>query len=363
MRALVSGWTGRRLNDANFTASGEKYAQQIIDLFDRNNTLSEFNSGTYTGVSLFGLVLWSKYLPKDSVMAENGPRMLRDTWHAVSQLWHPGLKNMAGPWDRSYGYDMNRYLSLMALWFWAFIGKEKSSLIAYVSVRFPISSVAKDLCDKPQAMSHFADYAWAPLFAVLAKYHQSLLSPGLISNLSHFTGEHTFTASTYYPPIDNVPRNITSWLSENLTIGAESFDENGLGGPSQNQQTFNPAVIQWNTGDEVSWISLYPTETALQVNVSSGRLGLTYPKGNSSSTFTFVVGTFKRNTTIADWSGVQGLTVNVSGNVDPGYNLSYAGNLGGVWQPINDFEYWNFTYSMPKGFDGVPSVIVDVELT
>ena len=133
MRAFVSGWTGRRLNNTNHTASGEKYAQEIIDLFDQYNTLSEFNSGTYTGVSLFGLVLWSKYLPSESVMARNGPRMLKETWTAVAQLWHPGLKNMAGPWDRSYGYDMNRYLSVMALWLWTLIGRENSSLISRVS--------------------------------------------------------------------------------------------------------------------------------------------------------------------------------------------------------------------------------------
>lgn len=39
---------------------------------------------------------------------------------------------MAGPWDRAYGYDMNRYVSLMALWFWVLIGKDKSSMIKYV---------------------------------------------------------------------------------------------------------------------------------------------------------------------------------------------------------------------------------------
>lgn len=132
MRAFVSGWTGRKLNDANFTSAGEAYAQEIIDLFTQFNTLSEFNSGTYTGVSLFGLTLWCKYLPSDSVMAQYGPKMLKDTWTAVAQLWHPGMRNMAGPWDRAYGYDMNRYLSLMALWFWILIGKENSSLISKV---------------------------------------------------------------------------------------------------------------------------------------------------------------------------------------------------------------------------------------
>ncbi|KAK7408685.1 hypothetical protein QQX98_009153 [Neonectria punicea] len=171
MRAFASGWTGRRLKEANMTSAGEKYAQEVIDLFNEQKTLSEFNSGTYTGVSLFGLILWSKYLPKDSVVTKNGPRMIKYTWEAVSELWHPGLKNMAGPWDRSYGYDMNRYLSLMALWFWPLIGKDQAGLIS-----------------KPQVMSHMADYAWAPVFAVLADKHKSLIPKTILKGLTKFSG-------------------------------------------------------------------------------------------------------------------------------------------------------------------------------
>jgi hypothetical protein len=115
------------------TISGENYATAVIDLFNRANTLSEFNSGTYTGVSLYALILWAKYLPDDSVMKHNGARMIQCTWEAVAQLWHPQLKNVAGPWDRSYGFDMNRYLSLLALHLWNVIGKEKSSIIPKVS--------------------------------------------------------------------------------------------------------------------------------------------------------------------------------------------------------------------------------------
>ncbi|CAI0643378.1 unnamed protein product [Colletotrichum noveboracense] len=345
MRALVSGYTGRKLGDANMTQSGENYAQEIIDLFDRANTLSEFNSGTYTGVSLFGLILWSKYLPEDSIMTQKGPQMLTDTWKAVAQLWNPSMKNMAGPWDRAYGYDMSRYVSLMALWFWTLIGKENSSLIS-----------------APQVMSHAADYAWAPLFAVLADYHQSLLPEGLVANLTTFSGDHFFTASTYYPPYDYVPRNITSWLSENLTIGAESFNENVIGGPSENQASFNPAVIQWNTGNEISFISLYPTEMALDVAVEANKLTLTYPNGTADSIFSFVVGTFIKKPTVAGWADVQGLNVSVSGNINETYALSFAGEYGGLDSMIRDFEFWNFTYSMPAGFEGAPTVTLDVTL-
>ncbi|CEI62103.1 hypothetical protein FVEN_g3136 [Fusarium venenatum] len=344
MRAFMSGWTGRRLKESNMTRSGERYAQDIIYLFNRANTLSEFNSGTYTGVSLYGLTLWSKYLPKDSIMAKNGPDMIKHTWEAVGNLWHPGMKNMAGPWDRSYGYDMNRYLSLMALWFWAFIGKESSSLI-----------------QKPQVMSHMADYAWAPLFAALAKSHQKLIPKQILADLTTFKGEHNFTASTFYPPFDTVPRNISTWVSKDLTIGAQSYRQISLGGPAQSQEAYNPAVIQWDTGKEVSFISLYPSETALDVEVSPGKLRLSYPRGNSSSVFTLLVGTFIDKPTITSWDDLPNLRVNVSGNTDPEFQLSFGGAFGGSSQTLRDFELWNFTYTMPSSFQDVPALTLDLE--
>lgn len=101
-----------------------------------------------------------------------------------------------------------------------------------------------------------ADYAWGPLFAALTKSHQKLIPKEVLEGLTTFKGEHNFTASTYYPPFDTVPRNITSWLSKKLTIGAQSYKQISLGGPGQNQEAYNPAVIQWDTGSEISFISV-----------------------------------------------------------------------------------------------------------
>ena len=101
-----------------------------------------------------------------------------------------------------------------------------------------------------------ADYAWAPLMAILAEFHESLLPAGTVEAISTFTGERTFEAQAYYPPYDYVPRNITTWLSENLTIGAESYNENVVGGPSTSQQSFNPAVIQWTAGNQIAFVSV-----------------------------------------------------------------------------------------------------------
>jgi hypothetical protein len=134
MRAFVSGWIGRRMNDSNMTTAGEAYAKEIIDLFTRDNTLSEFNSGTYAGVSLFAMTLWAKYMPQDSLMGRYGPDMIRHTWTSLGQLYNANLKNVAGPWDRSYGFDMNRYLSILALQMWTLVGKEKAPIHPKVSL-------------------------------------------------------------------------------------------------------------------------------------------------------------------------------------------------------------------------------------
>lgn len=100
----------------------------------------------------------------------------------------------------------------------------------------------------------------------------------------------------------------------------------------------------------------------MQVEVSPNKLGLTYPQGNSSSIFTLIVGTFKQNRTIADWSGVVGLDVDISTNANASYSLAFGGAMGGSVETIRDFEVWNFTYVMPEDFEGVPTMSLGVKL-
>lgn len=134
MRALTTGWTGRRLNDSNMTVAGENYANEIIELFNQTETLSEFNSPTYLGISLYALTMWDKYLPEYSVMKQQGKRIVEKTYAAVGELWHPGMQNLAGPSDRTYGFDMNKYFAAIAPWLWLIVGKEESSIYEKVQV-------------------------------------------------------------------------------------------------------------------------------------------------------------------------------------------------------------------------------------
>lgn len=240
MRAIGTGWTGRMTGDENMTTAGEDYAKKIIDLWDIHDTLSEFNSATYTGISLFGLTLWCKYMPEDSIMARRGPDLLRGTWNTTAQLWHASMRNLAGPWDRSYSFDMNIHLGHLSLWLAPIIGRKESGLREY-----------------PETMSHARDWAWAPLIAVHSEFHNSLLSDELKESLKTFDKERTWRGQAYYPPYDLESRNITTWLGEKLMIGAQSYRTQSRNGPSNNNGQFHPAVAQWMYGDgEVGWLSV-----------------------------------------------------------------------------------------------------------
>lgn len=78
--------------------------------------------------------------------------------------------------------------------------------------------------------------------------------------------------------------------------------------------------------------------------------------------FTLIVGTFKANRTIADWSGLVGLDVSVLTNANESYSLACGGAYGGTSETTRDFEVWNFTYMMPEGFVGTPELCLDVAL-
>ena len=166
MHTALAGWVGRHTNDANLTAEGETWGHEIVDLFDRGNALSEFNSPTYAGVSLWGLAIWAKYIPQDSVLGKNGGRMISAVWETTGTLYNANMKNIAGPWDRSYGYDMNRYLSIMGLWIWSAIGHAASPIYKY-----------------PQVVAHEDDFEFGPLVSILGPYMNTFISDRALSAL------------------------------------------------------------------------------------------------------------------------------------------------------------------------------------
>ncbi|KAF7187441.1 hypothetical protein HII31_11330 [Pseudocercospora fuligena] len=317
MKAAVSGWVGRKVGDANITAEGETWSQEIVDLFNQNDTLAEFNSPTYFGVSLFALTLGAKYLPADSVLGFNAPRMIRETWDFVGDVYNANMKNIAGPWDRSYGYDLNRYLAIMSLWIWSFVGLEQSPL-------YP----------KPTAVGHIDDFEIGPLIAIMADYHKTFVTEKTLNALTSFGDSRLVHRSAYSPAFDHVPRNYSTFVSPKLTIGAQSFSENVVGGPSINPGKFNPVVVQWLREDgshRVGFMSLWPETESLQVKVSENRLNLTYPVVNDTSKFVFLVDPngMVGPKNVKSWNDIAGLKVKVSGTIEPEPGISFCGINGG----------------------------------
>ncbi|KAH8169469.1 hypothetical protein LIA77_10013 [Sarocladium implicatum] len=343
MRAIGTGWTGRHTGDKNMTQAGEDYAKKIIDLFDMHDTLSEFNSATYTGISLFGLTLWSKYAPKDSIMAKRGPDLLRGVWDYTSQLWHPGMRNLAGPWDRAYGYDMTTHLGILSLWLAPIIGREASGLRQH-----------------PEIMSKPRDWAWAPLIAVHSAFHNSLLSKDVKESLKTFEGERVYEGQAYYPPFDRETRNITTWMGEKLMIGAQSYHTQTSRGPSNNQGQFHPAVAHWSYGDDyIGWLDHRSTEAYVLTNVSENQLRISYPEGDSSSVFVFYASPSLDKRDVLAWSDIQGASISISGNVDVTPAVAFAGRYGGgAGGAYYGYNHWQFEHKMPEGFVGVPEIVI-----
>lgn len=186
-------------------------------------------------------------------------------------------------------------------------------------------------------MGHKNDFAISPLVAILAPFHNTLVPNDTLASLSTFPGDHFVKTSAFSPPYDTYPRNITAWISPNLTIGAESFSENVIGGPAKNPSSFNPAVVQWARKDgSVGWMSLYAQVMALDVVVGEGSLDLTYPQGNASSGFSFLVGTngWGGQRDVSKWEDVEGINVIVTGSVDANYTVTFNGLHGGAGKVI-----------------------------
>lgn len=186
-------------------------------------------------------------------------------------------------------------------------------------------------------MGHKNDFAISPLVAILAPFHNTFVPEITVSSLLSFSSTHTVNTSAFSPPYDAYPRNITAWLSPHLTIGAESFAEHVVGGPAKNPSSFNPAVVQWARKDgSVGWISLYAQVMELNAEVGAGILELSYPKGNASSSFSFLVGTngWNEKRGVSGWDDIEGVKVNVTGTVNANYAVTFNGLHGGTGKTI-----------------------------
>jgi hypothetical protein len=256
MHGFLWSWAGARLGRPEWVAGGERWAQEVAAAFAINETFEEYNSPTYYGVDFYGLALMRRHGATPRVR-ELGTRLEAGLWRDVARFYHAGLKNMAGPFDRAYGMDMRRYVSLTGVW-----------------MGLVLPADLTPLPDPAGPMAHAHDFFATPLYVALG----ARVPADVQEHFRAFQGERVLCR-----PI-TATRTATAWLSKHVMIGGEITGRTLGATPDKGQ--FHPATVHWQApGNEVGWVRLYASPPA---DAEAGEHMLTI-KAGSAGDFTFRV--------------------------------------------------------------------------
>jgi hypothetical protein len=239
MHAFMLCYAGERLARPAWVSAGESMAREVYRLFKLHDTFEEYNSPTYYGVDLYALALWRAYGPLP-ILRTLGAEMEALLWTDIARYYHAGLRNLAGPYDRSYGMDMRRYAAVVGEWIWLVTGRD--------SAPFP---------DPAGRFAHAHDFLFAPTIAFIG----ARVSAHARAHFLAFQGERQVEQV-----ISDAPRRVaTAWLGRDLIIGAER-------GPKRGQVQFHPVTMHWRVGaDDVGWLRLVHSEP-VDCTASANRL-------------------------------------------------------------------------------------------
>ena len=236
--ALMRAW----LEVEHGRDGAEAYAGQVVDLFEEHGAFEEYNSATYYGIDLYALALW-RDRSSSPFLRDAGARIEAALWRDVARWYHAGMRNLCGPWSRSYGMDLTVYASLLAVWMWPALGR--------ADVPFP---------DVDRPFEHAHDLTHAPLADRLGP----VIPDDVLPALRTFSGEHVVEQRI------TSSRTATGWLSDRVMCGGESGT---LRASARGQ--FHPATVHWLLpSGAVGWIRLVHYAPARAV-AAPGSLSIT----------------------------------------------------------------------------------------
>ena len=221
MSAFLLDLAGEHFNEPQWREMAQTKARAIHALFSENNTFWEYNSPTYYGVDLHALELWRKYGLTETFV-KLGSEMEAALWRDIGAFYHAGLRNLCGPYDRSYGMDMTRYVALVGLDISLAVPPEKAPL--------------------PDLTGPF-DHAHDLLNALVAAHMGVNVPDDVLPHLLAFRGERQLTR-TIEPG-----RIATAFLTQNLMLGGET--------PRADKKPdgqYCNATAHWKLGDGVGWL-------------------------------------------------------------------------------------------------------------
>ena len=219
--ALMRAWL-----EVEFDRPGAlDYATAVVAAFDIHGTFEEYNSPTYYGIDLFALALWRDHSSSAELRAA-GARLEEVLWRDIARWYHPTLRNLCGPWSRSYGMDMRRYVSLLGLWMVPLLGD---------AAPFPAEGAP---------LEHSHDFALGPLIDYLGAH----VPPDAMRAMTSFAGDHELEQV-----IADTPHRVASgWLVAEIMAGGE---RGGL--PASARGQYHPATAHWTLPDgDTGWLRL-----------------------------------------------------------------------------------------------------------
>jgi hypothetical protein len=228
MTAFLLQFCADRFGEPAWLAHAERLAAEILQRFRVNTTFDEYNSPTYYGIDLYALALWRSYAGS-ALLRQGGAEMEAALWRDIAQFYHARMRNVAGPYDRSYGMDMRRYVASLGMWIWLVTGYEQAP--------FP---------NLDQPLNHAWDFAVAPLFALLGVR----VPDDARQHFLAFRGERQIERV-----IAAEPRRVaTAWVGARVMLGAEESGSRYR----VNDDQFHPATIHWLIGDDaVGWFRIW----------------------------------------------------------------------------------------------------------
>ncbi|MDP6040896.1 MAG: hypothetical protein QGG64_20265 [Candidatus Latescibacteria bacterium] len=325
MKAGLMTWAGDRYGRAEWTRDGEAFGEAVYGLFTAHGTFDEYNSPTYYGVNFYALAFWRLY-SHSALLVKWGAEIEAEVWRDVAQYYHAGLKNVCGPFTRSYGMDMPNYGALLGMSIWLGIGQTLAP--------FP---------DEVGYFDHSSDFCYGPCFGMV----DTMIPEDVLSHFKAFSGERLIEKRISTTP----DRVATAWLSDKVMIGAEATPLDGSEEETYYKMSnqFHSATIHWKMPDgNVGWMRLRHLG-AVNAKAEKGRLivagkmeqGLANKYGDDHKQFVFELHV-PRDVAVenirADRWDLPGLSMRVESNVgDP--RIEQDGDKMNVIYTVTDLDF------------------------
>ena len=245
--ALMYGalWNFAAKHDGNaeWTRGAAAWNEEVNRLFKEHGTFFEYNSPTYYGVDLYGLALWREY-GSTARMRAMGAQMEAALWTDIARYYQPSLRNIAGPYDRSYGMDMESYVAVTGVWLRTALGPSEAPLPETLTL----------------GTDHVADLWFAPEIAVLG----TRIPAAALAQFQRFAGPHAVLRT-----IDE-KRTATAWIGTRAIWGAEATSLSKDAGAGTQ---FHPVTTQWRTpAGTIGWVAM---TRAPKLNATADKDGVT----------------------------------------------------------------------------------------